>query len=272
MRNFFGNNLATGKKTYAPFIERSASSGVSAKMQESEQAVTNANKAAQPAWLTIVSTISLAGATLTLSEILQTVDDVFGKAWFGIVLAIGVAGLVITVASFIYGIVRCNRVKRSPAFAAVMEEHEKAEKRCFDDLGVPENADDIDAFTFPFRYNRKGAERSANPIARYLNTKFKIFKRGDKLCLADVSDLTGIPLSSIITAVYVNKRASFSGWNKPLPRDAEPYKPYKIIESNTGAMSVKGYYSVTVLLNGEESEIIIPSYEGETLKKYVTVT
>lgn len=271
MRNFFGKNLTTGEKNYAPFIERSASPAVSAKLQESEQAVTNANKAAQPAWITIVSTISLACATLTPGEILQTVDDVFGKAWFGMVFAIGVACLVVTIASFIYGIVRCNRVKRSPAFAAVTEEHDKAEKRCYDDIGVPENADETDVFWIHFCLNRKGAVKSGNCIAKYTNTKFKIFKRGNKLCLADVSDLTGIPISSIITAVYVGKRTSFSGWNKPLPRNAEAYKPYRIFESNTGAMSVKGYYSVTMLLNGEESEIIIPSYEGETLKKYVTV-
>ncbi len=285
MQNFFGINVKTQEKTYSPFITRSVSKEVSLKQDEAEQRLYGAEKATQlPPWLKIIQLICLFVAVCTLCGALKAIgeaignEEPFAQAWArfvenGIIwiIAAGLICLAIFGALQIRSFLLKKNVARSPAFNEVLKENEKIQKRSYEELGVPEDADAIDVLTHPFKINKKGKILNGNPLAKHININLKIFKYNDCLFFADTSDLIKIPLSSVITATAVNKRVNFYGWNKEKPYNAQEFKPYKIMANNMGTMVIKGYYSITVLSDGEEREIIIPAYEKDILIKYVTV-
>ncbi|MDE5563140.1 MAG: hypothetical protein K2J01_06320, partial [Clostridiales bacterium] len=188
-----------------------------------------------------------------------------------IMIVVGVVCLAVAIALHVWERKRVKRVESTEEYKTALDGCDNMHNGCYEELGVPEGADSLDVLCFPYKLNRKGKEKNGCQFAQYVPINYKIFKQDDSLCFADVNDLIQIPLSAVKDANYVPKTVTFYGWIKDDKFNSEKYKPYKIRANNVGALFMKGYISVNLLLDGEEKEIIIPLYEQDVIEKYVPV-
>lgn len=282
MKNLFSFNVKTEEKTYSPYIERSISSETSSKQDANQDELLNAQKNAKlPTWLKIIQMLCFLTAACTLGGLLSAFGkgedgESFGEMWKRfvgngaiVILVVGLVCLVVAIALLVWERKRTKRVEASPEYQTIIDEREKLQNGSYDELGVPTDADDIDVFCYPFKYNKRGKEKFGSPFAKYVTISHKVFVRDDNLYFADITNLVKIPLSAITETYVMAKSVNFYGWTKKQNFNSKEYKLYKIRSNNFGAMFVKGCYCINLLLDGSEFEIIIPPYEWQVLEKYI---
>jgi len=179
--------------------------------------------------------------------------------------------IVIGAALMFFNTRKLKSLVNNPAYMAADAEVEKLEQRCFDELGVPANADKIDVFQF--KYKVKNGNPKPATATRYTNAEMRIYRTGETLFIADPYRLYAFPVRAFTLLARIDKYAAFDDWNKDVDCRKGEYKSYKI-RNNTGnnfssGYTVKPYYSARFIAFGEEYEIIIPAYEQGTFMKYV---
>ena len=284
MKNLFRFNMQTKESAYSKLVVRSVSEETTAKQDSAQDELQKLAKSAQlPLWLRIIGYICGLAGIILLGGVLRAIgenvgDEKFGQMWDRfvsngaiIMIVVGVICLAVAIGLLVWGRVRNKKVLASPEYQAVISDNESANNGSYAELGVPEGADSIDILCFPYKLNRKGKEKNGCQFAQYVPINYKVFKQDDSLYFADVNDLMQIPLSAVKDANYIPKRVAFYGWTKDDNFNSPKYKPYKIRANNVGALFMKGYISVSLLLDGEENEIIIPLYEQDVIEKYVPV-
>ncbi len=283
MKNLFSINVKTQEKTYSPYVVRSVSAETSSQQEAFDEQLTKSEKASKlPLWLRIVQLLCGIVAVCIFCGLMRAFgenehDESFSEMWARFVgngaitmIIVGVICLAVFIALLVWGKLRSNKVQASPEYQTVIATAEKLQNSSYEELGVPADADELDVFSYAFKYNRKGKERCGT-VANYITISVKIFKDEDSLYFADTSEVIKIPLSAVKTVDSINKRLSFMGWSKDQKPNSPEYKPYKIRVNNMGILFVKWCLSVKLILDGEEFEIIIPPYESEILKKYVDI-
>ncbi|MBO5224469.1 MAG: hypothetical protein J6C23_08160 [Clostridia bacterium] len=228
-------------------------------------------KASIPKIFSILQLIFLAiGAILIISLIRACDPDVdffefFFRTWW-----LWACALVSLAIAFIIERIekkKENEVVESSEFKEITEEMVEVEKKSYDALAIPENAIDTDFFITYFKLNKSGkrVRPSALMMFESANTEFKLFVEDEKLCLADMSMVVGIPLSSITGIEKINKSMTFTGWNKSEAFNSEKYKPYKLKTNSYGVIFVKPYYLLKFNLEDKEYALYFPSYELSTV-------
>ncbi len=276
--------MQTKESAYSKLVVRSVSEDATAKQDSAQDELQKLAKTAQlPLWLRIIEYLCGLAGIILLGGVLRTIgenigDEPFGQMWDRFVsngaivmIVVGVICLAVAIGLLVWGRMRNKKVLASPEYQAVINDNENANNGSYAELGVPDGADSIDILCFPYKLNRKGKEKNGCQFAQYVPISYKIFKQDDGLYFADVNDLLCIPLTAIKDAVYVPKNVAFYGWTKDEKFTSPKYKPYKIRANNFGTLFIKGYISVTVLLDDEENEIVIPLYEQDVIEKYIPV-
>ncbi|MDE6201326.1 MAG: hypothetical protein K2M47_05580 [Clostridiales bacterium] len=285
MDNLFKFNVKTGESDYKKYIVRSVSDETSVKHDSSLDGLKNMQKASQlPLWLRIIQMLCGLTAICLLGGVLNAFaksigDEPFDVMWNRFVgngvivmIVVGVICLAVAIALHVWERKRTKRVESSDEYKAAIDECDNVNNSSYDELGVPSDADSIDVLCFPYKLSRKGKEKNGCQFAQYIPISYKIFKQDDDLYFADVSDLIKVPLSAVTGANYVPKRVMFYGWTKDDTFNSPKYKPYKIRANNFGALFMKGYISVSLLLDGEQKEIVMPLYEQDVIEKYIPVS
>ena len=91
--------------------------------------------------------------------------------------------------------------------------------------------------------------------------------------MCDIQDVYSIPLNSIKSVTEINRRVTFTGWNKKESIKSEKYKPYNILyNGDTEAYSIKSYYSVVFQYKETQFELLVPSYDVNPLLKLINKT
>lgn len=282
MKNLFSLNVKTQEKTYTPFVTRSVSAETSSQQEAFDDKLTKSKKASDlPLWLQVIQLLCLLGAVCIFLGLLRAFgenehDESFSQMWARFVsngaitmIIVGVICLAVFIVLFVWGRLRAKKVQASPEYQSAMEEREKLQTDSYKELDVPDNAEELDVFCYPFKYTRKGKEKWGNGLSQYVAIRVKIFKDDDNLYFADTSEVIKIPVTAVRAVNSINKRLGFLGWNKAAKPNSPEYKPYKITANNMGVLFVKWCFFVNLILDGEEYEIIIPPYENEILRKYV---
>ena len=92
-----------------------------------------------------------------------------------------------------------------------------------------------------------------------------LLRENDNLCLATVGEVYAFPIANIKKIKEINKRITVGGWNKEESYDSKEYKKYKITANNMGILFFKPYYSIIVNNGIEDFEILVPSYDIESI-------
>lgn len=138
-------------------------------------------------------------------------------------------------------------------------------------LGIPENADEIDVFLYLYKEAPGGAntvETNSNLCHYTLLTMFVFGEKG-KLVLASADARYDIPWEDIRSLRVVNKNQSIYGWNKETLFNEGEFKQYKMWSDNMGRIWMRQYCELCFMLKGEEFTFRFPIYEKNVVEKYL---
>ena len=144
------------------------------------------------------------------------------------------------------------------------EAEEAEEKRVKEELGIPEDAKDMDFLSFFYREGEDGPF----PIKPFDFMTLEMFAFADEksLNIADYNDVYSISKSSIKEIEKIEKETTLLGWSKDESFDSPEYAEYEIKENEDGFIVIPYYYSVKI--EGEEEfELLIPPYEVEEFRR-----
>ena len=270
MKNVFTMNVTTSEEGWNKFRVKKLSDDLEHVKERSDETVQNIERASSiPRWLDWTANILGMAGMIVAVGFLEALSDVsFATAYdnAGWMLYVGGACLLVALAIFLYKFYRNRTTVNSPAARDAFAERERLNARCFEDLGVPQTADDIDVFCEAYKEKNGKAKRVSN-MSQYINLSSKIYRDGENLYLADTDGVYAFPVSGFFEIMTVRKNALFMCWNKTEPFNKPPYKQYKIRRNNYGVFFVKPHYYVKFLAFNEEYVLVIPSYELETLQK-----
>ncbi|MCH5161484.1 MAG: hypothetical protein J1G04_05580 [Clostridiales bacterium] len=274
MKNAFTINATTSEAGLNKFRVKKLSDDLEHVMDRSDETVENIKRASSiPRWLNLAAAIlGMAGMAIVIGFLRALTEVSFSTAYnnAGWLLYVGGPCVLVALAIFIYKTYRNRTTVNSPAARDAFAEQERLNARCFEDLGVPQTADDIDVFCEVFK-EKNGKAKKVWSIYQYINISLKIYRDGENLYLADTDGVYAFPISSFFEIMTVRKSALFSGWNKDEPFNKPPYKQYKVRRNNYGVLFVKPHYYIKFIAFNEEYVLVIPSYELETLQKYLTL-
>lgn len=260
MKNIFGMNLDKDELDAKKIILRETDEGLSKQQDDmGEDLERYAKKATLSGPLSVLLYISGLLTALCLYITFAPDEPLW---WF--LLPAGVFGI-ITAALAVCGHVRRNRVMNSDEFQTALKRSEHISEEARICLGVPADAADIDVFGCAYKI-KKGQMKQGIPGCEFINFSMWMFVEKDQLCIADTEAVYAIPLSSIMRVVRMERKITFDDWNKDAPYHKEPYKAFKISKNNnTDILSMRSYCSVQFLLDGEEHELVIPTYDIESV-------
>ena len=99
-----------------------------------------------------------------------------------------------------------------------------------------------------------------------------IFIENECLCFANNSFVAGVPLNSVREISEINKIMPLPQWNKSESFKFDKYKQYNIYTNQSGQPGliwIKQYYSINLLINGEEYYFYLPNYEIGSFKELI---
>ena len=140
---------------------------------------------------------------------------------------------------------------------------ENTVKAVYNELGVPENARDVDVLKFFYKVKKRETKvwEKAMKIGWCYNFEFKLFADSENIYLASRRNKYAFPLSCIKGIRTVEKRISMIGWNKEESFDRGIYKPYKMVAGGTGRIYCKQYCILELEYQGETYGLYFPAYE-----------
>lgn len=161
-----------------------------------------------------------------------------------------------------------EKVSDVEEFVEIHEVDEEAEAaaaaKVKSELGIPEDAADMDFLSF---FYREGAD-GIFPIKPFdfMTLEMFAYKDGDLLCVADYNDVYSIPISAFTSIEKIERSVTVLGWSKDEGFDSEVYAEYGMTETAEGFISLPYYYSARIAIENEdgeaeEFELLIPPYE-----------
>ena len=272
MKNAFEINLTTEEKSCDKFIVKKIPDDLERRLDEMNEAFTMIQKNSSiPIWLTVIYYICAFFAIAVTAGFFEAAVDIgFATAFHnaGWMIYADSVCIVVALAVFIYKWRKKKKTEQSPAVQSKLEESKKLNSHCYEELGVPADADTIDIFSVAGKL-KKGKVMPAT-YYQYTNVACKIYNDSNNLYIADTIAVYRFPLNSFTHIVTRNKNTTFNTWNKDEGFNQGIYKQYKVRRNNFGFF-IKPYHSVQFFAFNEEYEIVIPSYELQTLLKYVNL-
>lgn len=156
-----------------------------------------------------------------------------------------------------------RKVRSTDEYATAERRLEGAVQNAYRELGVPQDAKDVDVIAISYKWKNG----KMKPVAYGMETSerhnipFKVFRREDRLCLANTEHRYELPLAEIKALRSVKKAIYAQGWNKDEQFDMGFYKPYKLTRDQYGRIHMR-YHGILVLEHeGVEWGVWLPPYE-----------
>ena len=271
MKNLFAIYYDKNTGAFEKYVTRRLSAEKSEKLDRAaEQSEKLDKKLKAPEWMVYTYFPALA---LGLALILVML---FGKGGFSYIYETRWYFLYVGIAAIVYGIfcrtfiaVKKIKSRRNPAVDEFKKSTEALGAECYKELGVPEEAADVDVIMPYVKTDKNGEEVLKRGLTEsYINYSFKVFTEGDEICFADSTQVLSLPKDRFGKGEKVDKRIRLPQWNKSEPYNGDKYGGYAITPSGNGIV-VNGYYSIGLDLNGEQYEIHVPEYDAETLSSII---
>lgn len=271
MKPFLGINVTEDKKNTKPngmeMMVEEPSPELTASLKSSQSKMNETEKKAKlPLVLRIIQFVSMLGAAIFVIGILRGLDEItLTEAYANAPVLFWIGGACIAVAAVlsIFEKSRKKKVLGSDDSTRTLSHISASVETIFEDLGVPDNARDVDIFVF-FYKDKNGEPKittKGKQLFMFMNFPFKIFADSKKFYLANVEGKYEFCRDDIKGIKTVGKRYSMNDWNKEYPYDDERYKKYKLTLDQYGVFYGKNYYILEVESNGQLWGIYFPSYE-----------
>ncbi len=160
---------------------------------------------------------------------------------------------------------------KSAEFEEFVQDSEKAAKKFKEYLSIPDNAPLIDVFGYPYKV-KKGKEKPASAISKYVNLEMFLFQDAETVYLADHAEVFAFSKSEFVKIEKFTEKVTSTGWNKETSCTSKQYKQYKITENQYGTQFYQYHYSLQLAHEGKIFEIIVPPYEIAALASLLNLT
>lgn len=182
---------------------------------------------------------------------------------------LGILAGMLLVAGIVYGAInhkkqKENENKPDKDMEALDEKYEDFHTTVKSELGIPENAPQVDILTYRYSNNDQKIKSLID-----MDTA-NVFVEDGKLCFWYGEAVIGFPMSEIEALVKVNEPITFDSWMPDDPHDSLKYAQYGIEKKKVDydeQYTMKGYYSLRLTHEGEPFELIFPLFDAEKLLK-----
>ena len=223
-------------------------------------------KYALPLPLRILSYVSLlAGVTIAGGVLSALADISLAEAYANApaFFYVGPACLVLWFILFLINLRLRRKIKDSDDYKMLKADAEALLQRASAELGVPQSAPKIDVVSCFFK--EKNGVVKPKPSASMLEAH-SVFVQNDAVCLADITSIIAVPLSSVRNVRFVKKRTMcIGGWNKEEKINSPRYKKYAYMY-NANVM-LKSHYVIEIADVRGEYEILVPAYDFDVLSE-----
>lgn len=154
--------------------------------------------------------------------------------------------------------VRIKKLKANPYYQQSLAEEEKLTDEA---LKVPENSEKIDILVLN--------KPSKFPV--YNLQTMKVFKENGLLCFSDNYEVTGIPLSQVMTVYAVNSKTRFTTLENISKEKRRTFNIRRSINKNDIYIT-DSRLAAEVQLDGEQFEIVVAGYHAEAFTKLLNKT
>lgn len=178
--------------------------------------------------------------------------------WFVLMAAVILGGLSLVI--FLKQRKKSQEAMKTAEETMMMERAQRLDCASRQELGIPENAADMDIIRIAYQI-KKGREK----ILANENLSIYAYCQDGSLFIADNTQAFKIPLSSIQKVVWVKKRLLLPEWNKKEPYNSKTYKPYHVRKNDTEQYIIRGYYSLRISDAWGEFEVMVPEYDEKLL-------
>lgn len=268
MKNLFTINLDAEDEGFSPEFNalksREVGSDTSKRLENNaEKYMGLLKKSYLPMPLLIIKYIFLVLGVCILSVTLTTCAEM-GEAnkTVYIFLAVGIAFLVGFIILYTISKYKEALVMNSEEYKNALAMSDSLEKSSKFELGIPDNAYEIDFFAWTYKTENGEIKKGASDV-EYEPCEMYVFAENGYLCMADLHTVYKIaPLDSFKKIEYITRKSSFDFWTKDEDFDSPKYKEYKISSDKYETVYyIKNLCSLQFELNGEEFELIIPPYD-----------
>lgn len=275
MKELFGIDVTTVKKNdqldCVSYETKKIGAELDAKLDvHIENAQELEDKAALPAWLGIIRWICAVGGGCLIIAILRnigklTLKQMFNNApWVFIICGtMALAWLGITA----YYYVNKRNVESSGEIEETVKEAETINAELRRELGIPENADRIDALLYAYKRKDDEIKIVERMTGHFIRCDAYVFVENGCFCISDGAVRFDIPLGDIHGIDIINKRFYMNEWAKEQSFGDEIYRDFVYERAdNLGRVWLRSICVMRFRLQGEEFNFRFPTYELETIE------
>lgn len=141
----------------------------------------------------------------------------------------------------------------------------------YEALSVPDCAEEIDIFSFPYTATTDDIKIIKNtfPTYHFSNFIFKAYSEAENLYLAGLEGTYAFPLSSITSIQTIKKRVRIMEWHKEIPYNKGFYKQFHLSSDTYGCIHCNRYYIIELTHAEKSYGIYIPCYDIAILERLI---
>lgn len=155
-------------------------------------------------------------------------------------------------------------VRETPVseLAEVLDRIKQLAEQAKKEMGIPDSAIGIDVLGEQY-VTKNGVPKhiSAEDGGEYLNLERYAYVQDGSLFLANAAEVMEIPLASLRSMRYMDRRYSFADWNKSEPHNAKKYRRCKVQLS--GGVYSAHCFQIDIADARGSFYLLIPDYEAE---------
>ena len=195
--------------------------------------------------------------------------------WTSMIILLGAAAVLVV---DVYRLFAKNKTADAPAEEAEETKEDETEededpvmqeltRLAKEELQIPEDAVEIDVLFCT--YQEKRGEWKPSLLMGYFPLSVWCYADEENLYLATDCVVYALPHTAFVRQQTVAEKITVAFWNKSVPCDEPPYDAYGMRENSMGSIRMKDYCSMQWRVEGEDYELMIPSYDAATLLSLV---
>ncbi len=282
MKNIFGINVTQDKKNTdydgKVFVTKGIDNGLSNSLDDIEVEYSKMIKNGQmPLWLGLFYFISWGYVLIFILGNIRAVTDsnlTFKQAYHNApaLYYLALFFLISFIILFIFKKKKMKNAIQSDEFKNLETSLNQMINEANEQLEIPENAEEIDVFSFKYIIDKNGKRKIKNNsinLYDYQNFVVKIYATDEKFYLYDLKSRYEIPLTAFKEIKRIKKLSTLTTWNKEEPINSKQYKIFKVYANSNGMITCRYYYSILIEDIYGEYELLVPPYDIEKIANMI---
>ena len=274
MKNVFGykeiKNASRMSCDGAHFVGQKASGQLKRDLEKFAREGESTLEGAQlPSWLGLVKTLALLGFAIVLLASFKNLGELSISEMYHNAPVVFIIGVVCLAVWFVLYLLEKSIMKKAGESGELEKLSSRAEDlkaRSEAELGIPHNAPEVDVLSFVYTEKDGEIKVKKQMLYTYENNIMRLFRDGDKLCLANMTEVYEFPIDGFEKYLLKKKSVDMGFWNKKEKHNKGRYKEFKVKVNEYGVVTSK-YCAAQFNSGSKDYEIFFPTYELDTFRR-----